>query len=252
MVRMRLSDKLAHLARTTRADMLNAPTEQVIAQCRLLLCALSSLAIALEPTQPTQYAEATALTLFVYLAVSALLVGLTRYRFLSPRTRQAIHFADVVIISVLLCLTDGPTSPFYIFFTFALLAATLRWQWQAVVATAAALAGVLLVAGVSKATPAGAPGNYLDTVIIGGAYLIVAGGMLAYVSAFYERSRARFAMLAQWSVRKEGEASSPSILELLAHAAIVLEVPRILAIWEEAEEPFIHLAFWKQGRGQER
>ena len=64
MVRMRLSDKLAQLARTTRADMLNAPAEQVIAQCRLLLCALSSLAIALEPTQPTQYAEATALTLF--------------------------------------------------------------------------------------------------------------------------------------------------------------------------------------------
>src|SRR5439155_2021088 len=102
--RMRLSEKLAHLARTTRADMLNASTEQVIAQCRLLLCALSSLAISLEPTQPAQYAAATAFTLFAYLAFSAILVALTRYRFLSPRTRQAIHFADVVIISVLLCL----------------------------------------------------------------------------------------------------------------------------------------------------
>src|SRR5438105_7353712 len=147
---MRLSEKLAHLARTTRADMLNASTEQVIAQCRLLLCALSSLAISLEPTQPAQYAAATAFTLFAYLAFSAILVALTRYRFLSPSTRQAIHFVDIVIISVLLCLTDGPTSPFFVFFTFALLAATLRWHWQAVVATAAALAGVLLVASISR------------------------------------------------------------------------------------------------------
>jgi len=247
MIRTRLSDKLAQLARATRADVLNAPTEQVIAQCRLLLCAISSLAIALEPTQPPQYADATALTLFAYLAFSAILVGLTRYRFLSPRTRQVIHFADVVIISVLLCLTDGPTSPFFVFFTFALLAATLRWHWQAVVATAAALSGVLLVSSIVKGTPASAAGNDLNTAIISGTYLIVAGGMLAYVSTFYERSRERFAKLAPGPVLSTDEASNPSIRQLLAHSAIVLEAPRILAVWEEAEEPYVNLASWRGG-----
>src|SRR5262245_30221921 len=172
MVRMQLSDKLAHLARATRADMLNAHAEQVIAQCRLLLCAVASLAIALEPTQPAQYAEATAQTLLAYLGFSAILVALTRYRFLSPRTRQAIHFVDVVTISVLLCLTDGPTSPFFVFFTFALLAATLRWHWQALVATAAALVGVFLVASINKGTSTSAAGNTLNTAIISGTYLI--------------------------------------------------------------------------------
>jgi signal transduction histidine kinase len=248
---MRLSEKLAHLARTTRAEMLNAPTEQVIAQCRLLLCALSSLAVALEPTQPAQYAAATALTLFAYLAFSAVLVGLTRYRFLSPKTRQAIHFADVVIISVLLCLTDGPTSPFFVFFTFALLAATLRWHWQAVVATAAVLAGVLLVASVNKVAPSSAAANDLNIAIISGAYLIVAGGMLAYVSTFYERSRERFAKLAHWPTLRAGDASRPPIQQLLAHSAIALEAPRILAIWEETEEPYVNLACWREGTYEE-
>jgi signal transduction histidine kinase len=251
MVAMRLSDKLAYLARATRADMLNAPAERVIAQCRLLLCALSSLAIALEPTQPAQYAEATAQTLLAYLAFGAILVALTRYRFLSPRTCQAIHFADVVIISVLLCLTDGPTSPFFVFFTFALLAATLRWRWQAVVATAAVLAGVFLVASINKGTSASAEGNDLNTAIISGAYLIVAGGMLAYVSTFYERSRQRFAKLAHWPALSTGGASSPSIPQLLAHSAIALEAPRILAIWEETEEPYVNLAAWREGTYEE-
>src|SRR5437763_6754531 len=126
-----LSEKLAYLARITHADMFNAPTEGVIAQGRLFLCALSILAIALEPPQPAQYAEATTLTLLAYLAFSAILVGLTRYRFLSSRTRQAIHFADLVIISVLLSLTGGLRSPFLVLFTFALLAATLSWPRQA-------------------------------------------------------------------------------------------------------------------------
>ena len=251
MVRMGLSDKLAQLARTTRADMLNAPAEQVIAQCRLFLCAVSSLAIALEPTRPVQYAEATERTLLAYLAFSAILIALTRYRFLSPRTRQAIHFADVAIISVLLCLTDGPTSPFFVFFTFALLAATLRWHWQAVVATAAALSGVLLVASIAKGAPASTAGNDLNTAIISGAYLIVAGGMLAYVSTFYERRRERFARLAHWPVLSTGEASNSSIRQLLAHSAIALEAPRILAIWEETEEPYVNLASWREGTYEE-
>ena len=122
-----LSERLAYLARLTHADIFNAPTEGVIAQGRLLLCALSLLAVTLEPTEPSQYAQVTVLTVLGYLAFSAVLVGLTRYRFLSLRTRQAIHLTDLVIISVLLSLTGGLTSPFFIFFTFALLARVCRF-----------------------------------------------------------------------------------------------------------------------------
>src|SRR5207248_11071351 len=79
-----VSEKLVDLERTTSADIFNAPAERVIAQGRLLLCALASLAIQWAPTQPTQYAEAATLVVFIYLAFAAILVALTRYRFLSP------------------------------------------------------------------------------------------------------------------------------------------------------------------------
>ena len=189
--------------------------------------------------------------LFTYLAFAAILVGVTRYRFLRPGARQAIHVADVVIISVLLFMTDGANSPFFAFFTFALLAAMLRWQWRAVVATAVALTGALLIVRISKVATANTAGNDLNAEIIRGAYLIVAGGMLAYVSTFYKRSRARFARLAPWPMLKADEASNPSIPQLLAHSAIVLGAPRILVIWEEAEEPYVNSISWREGTYQE-
>src|SRR5438477_8140112 len=102
MARPRLPEKLVYLERLTSADIFNAPVERVIAQGRLLLCALASLAIQFAPTQPTPYAAPAALVLLIYLTFAAILVALTRYWFLSPRARQAIHLADILIISVLL------------------------------------------------------------------------------------------------------------------------------------------------------
>src|SRR5262249_28099014 len=212
MARPRLPEKLGYLERITSADIFNAPSERVIAQGRLLLCALATLAIQFAPTQPTQYAAAAELILWVYFAFAAILVALTRYRFLTPAMRGLVHFVDVVMISELLFFTDGPTSPFFVFFTFALLAAMLRWQWQVVIATAAALMGVLFIVSITQV--ATAANNDLNAAIIGGAYLIAAGGMLAYVSTFYRRSRGRFAILAPWPERKAGDVSIPSIQQL--------------------------------------
>ena len=44
-----VSEKLVDLERTTSADIFNAPAERVIAQGRLLLCALATLAIQFAP-----------------------------------------------------------------------------------------------------------------------------------------------------------------------------------------------------------
>src|SRR5436190_21949529 len=94
-----VSEKLVDLERATSADIFNAPAERVIAQGRLLLCALATLAIQIAPSQPTQSAAPAALVLLTYLALAAILVAFTRYRFLSPTLRGAVHVADVVIIS---------------------------------------------------------------------------------------------------------------------------------------------------------
>src|SRR5262249_58593797 len=96
-----VSKKLVGLERITRADIFNAPAERVIALGRLLLCALSTLAVALEPTEPAQHAADAQLTIMLYLLFAAIMVPVTRYRFLGPRMRATIHIADILFISVL-------------------------------------------------------------------------------------------------------------------------------------------------------
>src|SRR5439155_2428828 len=135
-----VSEKLVDAERVTSADIFNAPAERAISQGRLLLCALAILAMQFAPIQPMQSSSAIALVLLAYFAFAAILVAVTRYRFLGLRARHAIHVADIIVISVLLLLADGSTSLFFVFFTlFVMLAATMRWQWQAVIATALAL-----------------------------------------------------------------------------------------------------------------
>jgi signal transduction histidine kinase len=246
-----VSDKLVAAERVTSADIFNAPAERVIAQGRLLLCALALLAVQFAPLQLTPSTLAAVLLLLAYFVFASILVGLTRYRFLGPRVRQAIHAIDIVFVSLLLLLNNGPSGPFFAFFTFVLLAATIRWQWQAVIVTALALTAALFLVTVNKVALANGADINLPTEIARGAYLIVTGGMLAYVSTFFKRSRERFATLAPWPMLKPSQAGSPSIPQLLSHSAMVLGAPRILVIWEEPEEPYVNLISWQEGSYQE-
>src|SRR5262249_5464017 len=153
------------------------------------------------------------------------------------------QLVDIAVVSTLLFLSEGLTSPFFAFFTFILLATALRWRSRGLVATAAVLAVVLLVASIvqERLQPSLGPGNYeFNRVFIRGAYLVVIGGMLAYVTTHRDRCRDRLARLAHWPVHEVAHAHSPSLEQTLVHAAGVLSASRILVVWEEAEEPFVH------------
>jgi signal transduction histidine kinase len=245
MLSIRVARQIVQPITATRADLFDVPSEQLIARARLILCLFSLLMLYFEPTQfvPT---AVTSFTIFLaYSAFAVVLVALTRDRFLSSTASQFIHIVDLAVISALLFVTNERADPsFFALFTFALLAATLRWQWPAVVTTAAILALALLIDTVAdqifSAPPP--PDNDLHTAIIRAAYLLIIGGMLAYVSAFGERNRDRFAQLARWPARKPGEELAPSLPQILAHSANVTEAPQVMVVWEEAEEPYVFLA----------
>src|SRR5207248_3065943 len=148
-------------------------------------------------------------------------------QFLNRTAQQLIHFVDVTIACLLLFFAEASASLFFVLFTFALLAAALRWKWQAVVATAAAPAVLLLVMGATNRPSVGTADNDLDSAIIGSICLIIIAGMLGYVGALRERTREQFRRLAYGPVRENGQGTTSSIQEILAHTALVLEAPRI-------------------------
>jgi signal transduction histidine kinase len=71
--------------------------------------------------------------------------------------------------------------------------------------------------------------------------------MLAFSSAVRERRRTQLTKLTGWPGPEPSQTRRPHLGGLLGHCANVLEAPRVLVLWEEAEEPFISIAIWRHG-----
>ena len=242
-----LAQRVVGHKQVASSDIFDAPAERVIAQSRFVLCLITLLVAHLQPVEP-RYATATTLTLTTYTIFAAGLVALTYHRFVAPTTQRLIHFTDIAIISVLLFLTEGATSPPLVLFIFALLAAVFRrWKWQAVLATAVAFGLALLLANIilgAIANAGAAENDPLTISILRSSCLFVIGALLAYVSASREGSRARIERLVQPLRKKD-------LQDFLAHAALVAKARGILVVWEEAEEPYVYWGYWRDDHYQE-
>ena len=226
-------------------------TERLIATGRVVLALSSLLAIWLDPSQPEKYEAATYGLMAVYVAYSVALAGLVWTarvpRFLYP---FSTHVLDLMAFSLFIFLTEGPpTSPFFVYFIFSILCATLRWGWRATLWTylfsLAAFLGMGFVGG-------GVLGDErLNRFIIRSVYLSVVATMLGYLGAYEQQLRAEVAKLAGWPRRSPREARDV-LKEALEYAADVMTAPRVLMVWEESEEPWVHRACWSSDLAWER
>jgi signal transduction histidine kinase len=126
------------------------------------------------------------------------------------------------------------------FLIFPLLSASLRWRWRGAVWTGAAslvaFSTVTLYGALSE--PADIE---LNRFIIRAAYLIIVTLVLAYVGAHDQRVRREMEMLASW--RNPAVAPADGLVDdLLRHIASVVEAPRVLLVWQAADQRGRHLA----------
>ncbi len=222
-------------------------TERLIAVLRVVLAAGSLYAIWLDPTQPAKYEATTYTLLNVYLAYAALLaVMVLASRVALPSLGLVTHAVDLVAFTVFIFLTEGPpVSPFFVYFTFALLCATLRWQWQGAVWTAAL--SLTAFVGMGLTTTDVVHDELLNRFIIRGVYLSIAAVLFVYMGVYEHRLRREVARLAAQAPRASGDADTVA-RTALEHVASVLDAPRVVMVWEESEEPWRCLAAWSGGR----
>jgi signal transduction histidine kinase len=220
--------------------------EFLIAMARLVLAAFSLLAIWLDPSEPSRYEEVAYALLWGYVAYSLLLAVLTvrirRSLGSLPLITQAL---DLLLFTLFMFFTEGPTSPFFVYFVFSFFCATLRWSWRGTFWTA----GIALLMFIGMGIYAGEisldPAFELNTFIIRSAYLAVVASLLGYLGAYEERARGELLGLAAWprNIRKEVQ---ELVREMLEYAAGILPAPRVILTWEEEEEPWICCASWSR------
>ncbi|MBI2188854.1 MAG: hypothetical protein HYU37_17275 [Acidobacteria bacterium] len=165
-----------------------ADVERVLAVGRAFLTVTGFVAIYLDPTEPARLREITYAVLFLYalysLAVLAHVQGRTR---LSRRHVHVLHGLDILWTSVLTFVSEGPVSPFFLYFLFVVVAAAYRWGFRETVGTALLTFAVFLV---ETAVAAAGPWSLtfapmtleLNRTIIRGGYLLLTGVLLGYLA----------------------------------------------------------------------
>ncbi|MBI4886769.1 MAG: hypothetical protein HY824_06730 [Acidobacteria bacterium] len=174
-----------------------ARVERVLAVGRAFLTVTGFVAIYLDPTEPVRLREITYGVLFGYALYSlAVLVYTHRTVRLTPAHGRALHALDILWTSVLTFVSQGPLSPFYLFFLFVVLAAAYRWRFRETAGTAVVIIAVFLV---ETAVAALGPWNErwftpntfeLNRTIIRLAYLLLTGVLLGYLAEQEKYSRA--------------------------------------------------------------
>ncbi|MDX8437567.1 histidine kinase [Mesorhizobium abyssinicae] len=217
---------------------------QMVAASRFALAVFALLAIYADPSQPAR-SSALAYYLLGGYVVYAGALALATIR-VSPRpvVALAVHAVDIAVFSILIYLTEGPTSPLFVFLTFALFSATLRWSWRGVVATAIL---IVLVYGLLAVTADIDTGEDITRTIVRSAYLIVAGILFLYFGAILERERLRYAQLASWPDGPTTDERFPALDPIFAHLSKTANVPGLLVVWEDHYEPYRYVAEFADG-----
>ncbi|HZW47948.1 MAG TPA: hypothetical protein VFF61_10505, partial [Microvirga sp.] len=219
---------------------------RVISLSRTVLACVFLLAIWLDPSQPSRAPAEGYAILAGYVFASAALLGLTWNNWwLDRRLAAPAHVLDIGIFGVMVFLTEGYTSPFFTFFVFLILSATIRWGWRETALTGAVV--IILFFGAGVAALNWAAGEFeLRRLLIRGAYLIVLSLILIWFGLHQQGGRAR--EMRALDLEQGSEADQVLIRRALEHAAARLGAKRIVFAWWEKEEPWVNVAVLTQGR----
>jgi signal transduction histidine kinase len=220
--------------------------ERLIAAGRVVLAVSSLFAVWLDPDEPIRYATVAYGVLLAYVVYAVAVATLLWRVEAVPRLWPLVtHAADLACFSLFIFFTD-PTSPFTVYFVFALLAATLRWQVRGTMWTATIVISVFFGFGIYFGIILDDPEFDLRGFIIRSVYLFVLAGLFGYVGTQDRRTVREMSRLATWpeTVRDDTESL---VRDLLAYAAPLLDAPKVILAWSEIDTPWRRLAVWDRG-----
>jgi signal transduction histidine kinase len=192
--------------------------ERILATARAVLAVGSLLSLSFVP--PARFTAASLLyaLLLLYVAHSITLLILSR---LQREATQSfcywIQITDVIAPAVICLLTNGPDSPFFLLFVFALLAAAFRWGMRqallTMVASVGAIAAETILSAQGRLGPfAGAPPD-VHRFILRTLYLVIFAFLIGYLAESEKRRRAEALSISQVSSKVRVDAGLKGTLQ---------------------------------------
>jgi signal transduction histidine kinase len=184
---------------------LDSTEQRTVAGLRLLLCSAALVVLWIDPTQPETNAPETYAALALYTVYSAALYGASLVESLGAVSfRRFEHWIDIAWCALLVGLSGGPRSLFFVLFFFPILMASFRWGFRA--GFAATVVSTALVLLVSAAVALSEGAIDLNRFLLRPVYLGVLGWVISQRGGFETLLKRRLALL-----KEIGRLSNPRL-----------------------------------------
>src|SRR5579872_62631 len=223
--------------------------ERWLATARVFLAVSTLVAIRMDPTELGHSWAAYGLFVF-YMANGILILMLLRRRQQSTSAfRFLVHAGDIAWPALISIFAEGPRTPFFLFFFFALAAAAYRWGFRETLGTAAAEAALLWIESliVLHVWPQGSlplramTGLHINVkefqpepLFMLSVYLIVMGLLLGYLAEQQKHLRAEKAVITEMLSKVRVEAGLTGTIEqIFGEFASMYGASRMLVLSQE-------------------
>lgn len=154
-----------------------------------------------------------------------------------------VHFIDVGATAVLMSLGHVYSATFFILYIFVLLSATFRWNFPGALWTTISL---LLL---QTLPPWG--NGHMASFVLQSSFVMIVGGVFMFFGAWRERSETRLAQIAAWPENPAtfyDKNEDRWLITSISHISKVLRTPRVMVLWELAQEPYYVLSIFADGK----
>ena len=172
--------------------------ERAVAWLRVAFAVVAVLVIQLNPERAARFPALSSFSLITFLVYRLVVLSLAwRNKLTSGPLGILTTSLDVVWIAVIVFSTGGTRTPFFFYYSFPVITASIRWGLKGSIPVA--LAGVFLygivrltLAAESMSTPIG-----IDTLLIRSLYLILLACIFGYISEFERKQNQRLLALSK-------------------------------------------------------
>jgi signal transduction histidine kinase len=241
--------------------------ERWLATARVILAVSALVAIRMDPSELGQSRAAYGLFVF-YMANGGLIWMLLRRRQQSTAAfRLLVHTADIVWPALISIFSEGPRTPFFLFFVFVLAAAAYRWGLWETLGTAAAEVALLWMESFVLLHLHLGPGGTLPWAALHGlrvnvpefepqrlfmlsVYLLVMGLLLGYLAEQQKHLRAEKAVITGTLSRVRVEAGLTGTIEQIFHEALSMYgASRVLVASQESHSHRVFVGELNRAKG---
>ena len=223
--------------------------ERLLSVGRMVLAFASLVGVYIDPTEPTRFSGICYSLLVAYTIIAALVFGLLHVR---PQIAQFLvvwlHVFDIVLATALTIFTTGPSSPFFVLFTFVVVSAAYRWGLNATLATALMTIGLLFIeATVFARSPALGMALEANRLLIRCSYLILVAVFVGVLAERELRQREQSSILARvFAAAQLQRARLASALGAVAREVLAaFDARSALVVLREIETGRVYL--WRVG-----